>query len=466
MSDRPVTVVARYENADGVPAKGNVSLTPVQVAGNSLPDKRLVTRHTVVEPLDSDGRVSMQVLASDDPDWRVPEGVPYEVREYMAGGRGRAYIVFIAGPGPVDLLDLQPVEDVQTVAPYPVPGPAGPEGPPGLGIRILSAVPTVADLPAVGEDGDAHLVVETGDLYVWGTDGAWHDSGHVQGPPGPPGATTLDGLTDGDAPAGTAAGFTIVSTQSGTWRPGIPRLSLDQLSDATVPSDAPVDSLLGTVGDGLTPGVREWEPMHLDYVQERVLGGWPSEIADLGERVTELEHTSEVVPPDFTLGVDLYDGSFIRIIGCDAIPVAPDKRIVLTLATTPGFNGAVYASLADVSGTGAVWADFNGRLGRVFDASGGGVVGSQLKEAIRRGAIATVHRDEATAQWRLVVVKTESPATAGSSLTLDALKNVSAPANTPAGKVLGTTATDTWGPVDFETRIAALEARIAALETP
>lgn len=447
MSGLLVEVVARYINADGVPSTGTVSLNPVQVAGNTVPDKRLVTKHSVAATLDSQGMATLRVLASDDPDWNVEGGVLYEVREYIIGGRGRSHLVYITGPGPVDLFDLQPVEDVQTVAPYPVPGPPGPEGPPGLGIRILSAVPTVADLPAVGEDGDAHLVVETGDLYVWGTDDAWHDSGHIQGPPGPPGAAgALNDLDDVDT-SRDATGMVITRQSDGTYKGQNVRVGLNQLTDVTVLPDTPPNSLLGTVGDGLTPGVAEWEPLHLDYVQEKVLGGWPSEIADLGARVTELEHTSEVVPPDFTLGVDLYDGSFIRIIGCDAIPVTPDKRIVLTLATTPGFNGAVYASLADISGTGAVWADFNGRLGRVFDSSGGGVVGSQLKEAIRRGAIVTVHRDESTAQWRLVVVKSENPADAGSSLTLDALKNVTAPASTAAGMLLGTTAVGAWGPV-------------------
>jgi hypothetical protein len=50
--------------------------------------------------------------------------------------------------------------------------------------------------------------------------------------------------------------------------------------------------------------------------------------------------------------------------------------------------------------------------------------------------------------------------------TLDGHHDVSAPPSTPAGKVLGTTETGQWGPVDYESRIAALEARVAALEAP
>jgi hypothetical protein len=45
------------------------------------------------------------------------------------------------------------------------------------------------------------------------------------------------------------------------------------------------------------------------------------------------------------------------------------------------------------------------------------------------------------------VEQVENPADAGSSLTLDALKDVTAPANTPPLNFLGTTAVGTWGPL-------------------
>jgi hypothetical protein len=120
----------------------------------------------------------------------------------------------------------------------------------------------------------------------------------------------------------------------------------------------------------------------------------------------------------------------------------------VALATTPGPNGAVFRGLGDISGTGAVWADFGGTLGKVVDTTGTGVNGAALKEAIRRGQIITVHRGTDGTHPTLVVEKVENPADAGSSLTLDALRDVTAPATTPAGKVLGTTATGAWGPVD------------------
>jgi hypothetical protein len=449
MSDRLVELVGGYTIADNVPAKGTVSVNPLVLAGNSAPEKRLVTKHTVVGTLDSDGRFSVEVLDSFDPDWNVEGGVPYEVREYIIGGRGRSYVVYITGPGPVDLFDLQPVEvDGQTVAPFPVKGDPGPKGDPGVGIRILSAVPTVADLPALGEDGDAHLVIESGDLYVWGTDGAWHDSGHVQGPPGPPGAAgTLNDLTDVDTTR-DATGMVVTRQSDGTYKGQHVRIGLNQLTDVTAPAATPPNSLLGTVGEGATPGQAEWEPLHLDYVQQVVLGPLPSSVADLSQRVTELEHTGEVVPPDLELTVDLYSGSFTRIMGCDPITASPSQRIRLSLATTPGPNGAVFADLSGISGTGAVWADFAGNIGKVVDTSGTAINGAALKEAIRRGQIVTVHRGAEGSHPTLVAEKVENPADTGSSLTLDALKDVTAPANTPAGKFIGTTAVGEWGPVD------------------
>jgi hypothetical protein len=434
MSDRLVELVGGYTIADNVPARGTVSVNPLIVAGNSAPEKRLVTKHTVVGTLDSEGRFSVEVLDSFDPDWNVGGGVPYEIREYIIGGRGRSYVVYITGPGPVDLLDLQPVETgIQTVAPYPVPGPAGPAN--SLAVGTVTTLPP--DSPATAS------ITGTPPSQVL-------DLGIPKGVTGNPTDAALGDLTDVDT-SRDATGMVITRQVDGTYKGQNVRQTLNQLTDVTALPNTPPNSLLGTVGDGLTPGVAEWEGLHLDYIQEQVLGPLPSSVADLGQRVTELEHTGEVVPPDLELGVDLYGGSFTRIIGADAVTASPSKRIRLTLATAPGPNGAVFATLADISGTGAVWADFAGNIGKAVDTSGTGLNGASLKEAIRRGQIVTVHRGSDGTHPTLVVERVEDPADAGSSLTLDALKNVAAPASTPAGKFLGTTATDAWGPVDNPT---------------
>jgi hypothetical protein len=392
MSEQLVTVTATYTNIDGTPSRGTVSLTPVQVAGNGEPDKRLVMRHSVVGNLDRDGRLALEVLASDDPGWNIEGGIVYyEIREYVSGARGRAYLVLVPGPGPVDLFDLQPIEaEIQTLAPYPVPGPPG----------ALE---------------DAHL----------------------------------DDLVDVDT-SRDATGMVITRQPDGTYKGAHVRIGLNQLTDVTVLPSTPPNSLLGTVGEGTTPGVAEWEGLHLDYIQAQVLGPLPSTVADIGQRVTELEHTGEIVPPDLELTVDLYSGSFTRIMGCDPVTASPSKRIRLSLATVPGPNGAIFASLSDISGTGAVWADFGGTIGKVVDTSGTSINGAALKEAIRRGQIVTVHRGSDGSHPTLVAERVENPADLGSSLSLDALKDVTAPANTPTGKVLGTTAVGAWGPVDTD----------------
>jgi hypothetical protein len=271
------------------------------------------------------------------------------------------------------------------------------------------------------------------------------DLGLPKGQTGNPQDTSLNDLTDVDTTR-DATGMVITRQADGTYKGQHVRVGLNQLTDVTVLPNTPPNSLLGTVGEGTTPGQAEWEPLHLDYIQSTVLGPLPSTVADLGQRVTELEHTGEIVPPDYALTVDLYGGSFTRIIGCDAVTATP-KRITVSLAVSPGPGGAVFASLADISGTGAVWADFAGTIGKVVDSSGTGINGASLKEAIRRGQIVTVHRGTDGTHPTLVVEKVEDPADAGSSLTLDALKNVAAPASTPAGMFLGTTGVGAWGPV-------------------
>src|SRR5690606_24801751 len=69
-------------------------------------------------------------------------------------------------------------------------GPEGPKGDPGTGVSIIGSLPSEADLPPTGTDGDAHLI--NGDLYVW--DGAaWQNVGTIQGPQGPQGPAGPEG---------------------------------------------------------------------------------------------------------------------------------------------------------------------------------------------------------------------------------------------------------------------------------
>ena len=78
----------------------------------------------------------------------------------------------------------------------------GPRGLQGAGLNIIGHVKTIVDLPLSGvKEGDAYLVTTgttQGDLYVYGYDGKWHDTGHVQGPRGHIGFTGSTGASGRD----------------------------------------------------------------------------------------------------------------------------------------------------------------------------------------------------------------------------------------------------------------------------
>lgn len=74
-------------------------------------------------------------------------------------------------------------------------GPTGATGPQGTSITLKGEVPTVGDLPAIGNTpNDAYVVTADGNLYVW--DGvAWFDAGQIVGPQGPTGPQGIQGVT-------------------------------------------------------------------------------------------------------------------------------------------------------------------------------------------------------------------------------------------------------------------------------
>jgi hypothetical protein len=93
-------------------------------------------------------------------------------------------------------------------------------------------------------------------------------------------------------------------------------------------------------------------------------------------------------------------------------------------------------------------ADMSGVVAPVVTAAGVAVLGSTLKEWIRRGDILTLHKDTTTGAPRLMVDLVEPATPAGSSLKLGDLNNVATGADTAAaGMLLGTTSTGQWAPV-------------------
>jgi hypothetical protein len=186
-------------------------------------------------------------------------------------------------------------------------------------------------------------------------------------------------------------------------------------------------------------------------------------IGQVDARVAALEHSPEPPIADAHLVVDNYGGGFIRLLN------PPDAGTIdVALATVPGPNGAIYPTLGDIPGAAAVWVDYGGTLGKAKTAIGADVLGSTLKEWIRRQSILTIHKDTTDpAHPAMVVDLVTDPTAPGSSLTLGNLKNTDDATDAAAvGSVLGVTAPGVWGPVALEARLAALEARLAALEGP
>jgi hypothetical protein len=267
----------------------------------------------------------------------------------------------------------------------------------------------------------------------------------------------LDDLTDVSAPAGISAGACLIKQPDGSWGGAAPRVSLNALTDVAAPADTPIEHLLGTTGVG------QWEPVPYSYLKQQIVGPLQAQIGDpqivaahtdlvgyigeLDDRVSAVEGTNATAAAAQHLFVDNYSTGFIRI---SAGAISASTTIDLALATTPGPGGAIYPALADIPGQSNAWADFNGSLGNMKTAQGAAVVGSAIKEWIRKAAILTVHKDNSDpGHPALIVDSIVIPVGAGSSLALGDLKNVDLAVNTaPLGSIMVTTGPGQWGAVD------------------
>lgn len=79
----------------------------------------------------------------------------------------------------------------------------GEKGEQGTGVRILGTLPDENSLPPIGEPGDAYMVGEQGNLYVWqANEEIWQNVGPIKGPKGdtgPQGPEGPQGLPGKDA---------------------------------------------------------------------------------------------------------------------------------------------------------------------------------------------------------------------------------------------------------------------------
>lgn len=110
-----VAIVATYLTPDGGPASGSVSFTPsvsAATSGASLP----IAPFSV--ELDSTGSLSVDLAATDDPDWAAP-GFTYLVTERIAGARTRSYSISVpAAAVTLDLATVAPVVAADAVTAF------------------------------------------------------------------------------------------------------------------------------------------------------------------------------------------------------------------------------------------------------------------------------------------------------------------------------------------------------------
>jgi plastocyanin len=98
--------------------------------------------------------------------------------------------ITVADPGTGSGSGTGPQGEPGAAGPQGEPGPQGESGPQGLtgtSVVLRGAVPTVINLPVLGNTvGDLYVVTASGDGYVW--DGSlWNNTGPIQGPQGEPG---------------------------------------------------------------------------------------------------------------------------------------------------------------------------------------------------------------------------------------------------------------------------------------
>jgi hypothetical protein len=66
-------------------------------------------------------------------------------------------------------------------------GPKGDQGLQGVPLTILGTTSSFATLPLSANLDEAYIVSDTGNLWYWGANSAWHDAGKIVGPIGPQG---------------------------------------------------------------------------------------------------------------------------------------------------------------------------------------------------------------------------------------------------------------------------------------
>lgn len=111
-----VVVTATYLTPEGEPCSGRVTFTLSATAVDAAGDV-VFPAVSVTETLDSDGRFSTRLLATDDPTISPP-GLSYRVSEVISGAPARVWSMLVPSGGPLDLADVSPVLPAAAVYAY------------------------------------------------------------------------------------------------------------------------------------------------------------------------------------------------------------------------------------------------------------------------------------------------------------------------------------------------------------
>lgn len=160
-----ITVTGQFIKNDGTPQAGSVTFTTTQLLQSGVEDL-FITPGTYSATLDGTGAFSLDLPATNDPDW-VPQGYTYQL-DIVLQGFSRMFTLSIpwtAPGGTLDLADVLPNTDINAPATYvhlttlgEVGGPAGPLDQNGL--IPVDQIPTVTDLIP------GSLIDAKGDLLV------------------------------------------------------------------------------------------------------------------------------------------------------------------------------------------------------------------------------------------------------------------------------------------------------------
>jgi hypothetical protein len=183
-------------------------------------------------------------------------------------------------------------------------------------------------------------------------------------------------------------------------------------------------------------------PLHVNST----LSEWLSDLAD------EVHHLSArpAFALDGILHVDMYNG-FARVFSnTPELEIGGEKWVEFELATTPAPGGTIPPGANAIASSAGTLVRAGGTQGPVIGDTGGAVSQMALANYISQNRICRVlYNLSNPVRPTLTILETlDAIPTGNSALHLGALYDVSAPANTPAGKVLGTVAEGSWGPVD------------------